>query len=195
MLILVGLNHRTAPVDVRERLSVSEAKLAETTIGLAAVPGVDGAAVLSTCNRVEAIVSTRDEDVIEAIVEWLAVRATTVRAELEKHLYILRHGDVVRHIFPRRLGARFDDRRRAADRRSGAPGVPDRAASWASLDPLLHQLFDQTDARRANGCAPRPASASTRSPFRTPRSSWRRRSSAICAAFACSSSAQARWRS
>src|SRR5688572_30484828 len=99
MLILVGLNHRTAPLDVRERLSVSDAKLDETTSSLRSIPGVEGAAVLSTCNRVEAIVSTSNEDVIAELVEWLARRATTVRAELEKHLYIVRHGDVVKHLF------------------------------------------------------------------------------------------------
>lgn len=142
-LILVGLNHRTAPVDVRERLSVSEAKLAETTIGLASVAGVDGAAVLSTCNRVEAIVSTRDEDVIAAIVEWLATRATTVRAELEKHLYILRHGDVVRHVF--RVASGLDSMI------VGEPQIGGQvrqafltAQELGVLDPLLHQLFDHT---------------------------------------------------
>ena len=98
-LILVGLNHRTAPVDVRERLSIPESKLVETTGSLRGLDGVDGAAVLSTCNRVEAIVSTRDEDVIETIVDWLASLASTHRIELEKHLYILRHGDVVKHLF------------------------------------------------------------------------------------------------
>lgn len=98
-LILVGLNHRTAPVDVRERLSVADAKLVDTTASLRTIDGVDGAALLSTCNRVEAIVSTRNEDVIESVVEWLAVRAGTTRVTLEKHLYILRHGDVVKHLF------------------------------------------------------------------------------------------------
>ena len=61
-LLLVGLNHRTAPVDVRERLSVPEPKLPDTTHALCGIEGVDGAAVLSTCNRVEAVVSTRDEN-------------------------------------------------------------------------------------------------------------------------------------
>jgi glutamyl-tRNA reductase len=98
-LILVGLNHRTAPVDVRERLGVVETQLDTATGELRRIDGVDGAAVLSTCNRVEAIVSTRNEDVIESVVEWLAVRGGTSRVELEKHLYILRHGDVVRHLF------------------------------------------------------------------------------------------------
>jgi len=81
-LILVGLNHRTAPVDVRERLSVADAQLSDTTATLRSLEGVGGAAVLSTCNRVEAIVSTRDEDVIERLVDWLASRAGAQRAEI-----------------------------------------------------------------------------------------------------------------
>src|SRR5688500_17186098 len=105
-LILVGLNHRTAPVDVRERLNVPEPKLPDTTQALHGIEGIDGVALLSTCNRVEVVVSTRDEDVIEQLVDWLSTRASTTRTELEKHLYILRHGDVVKHLF--RVAAGLD---------------------------------------------------------------------------------------
>ena len=98
-LIAIGLNHRTAPVHVRERLSCTEAKLPELVESLRGMAGVDGAAMVSTCNRVEAYVSAADEDVIEAVVNWLAERADAERAELEKHLYILRHGDVIKHLF------------------------------------------------------------------------------------------------
>jgi len=142
-LILVGLNHRTAPVDVRERLSVPEARLGETTLALASIEGVDGAAIVSTCNRVEAIVSMRDEDVIAAIVEWLAARATTVRAELEKHLYVLRHGDVVRHVF--RVASGLDSMI------VGEPQIGGQvrqafltAQELGAADSLLQQLYDHT---------------------------------------------------
>jgi len=98
-LLLVGVNHRTAPVDVRERLSVSEAKLPEIVESLTALPGVNGASVVSTCNRVEAIVSSDSEDAVEMVVDWMSERAGAPRTELEKHLYLLRHGDVVKHLF------------------------------------------------------------------------------------------------
>src|SRR5690349_8012495 len=98
-LMLVGINHRTAPVEVRERLSVSEQKLAEVIASLRSLAGVDGAAVFSTCNRVEAVVSASSEDLLTAIVDWLATLADADRAALEKHLYILRHADVVKHLF------------------------------------------------------------------------------------------------
>ncbi|MFZ2490992.1 MAG: glutamyl-tRNA reductase [Thermoanaerobaculia bacterium] len=142
-LILVGLNHRTAPVDVRERLSVPEPKLPETTSGLRSIEGVDGAAVLSTCNRVEAIVSTRDEDVIENIVLWLAEQAKTTRSELEKHLYILRHGDVVKHLF--RVASGLDSMILGEPQIGGQVRKAFLAAQdLGTLDSLLQQLFEQT---------------------------------------------------
>jgi glutamyl-tRNA reductase len=142
-LILVGLNHRTAPVDVRERLSVPEPKLNETTEALRAIEGVDGAAVLSTCNRVEAIVSTRDEDVIANIVEWLAMRANTVRTELEKHLYIMRHGDVVKHLF--RVASGLDSMILGEPQIGGQVKKAFAAAvELGTVDTLLMQLYENT---------------------------------------------------
>jgi glutamyl-tRNA reductase len=142
-LIVVGINHRTAPVDVRERLSVPDPRLAETTEALHAVQGIDGAAVVSTCNRVELVVSTRDEDVIEHLVEWLAARAGTTRTELEKHLYILRHGDVVKHLF--RVASGLDSMILGEPQIAGQVRKAFLAAQQlGALDTLLQQLFDNT---------------------------------------------------
>jgi glutamyl-tRNA reductase len=142
-LILAGLNHRTAPVDVRERLNVPDPKLPETTLALRSIEGVDGAAIISTCNRVEAVISTRDEDVITNIVEWLAIRSSAARGELEKHLYVLRHGDVVKHIF--RVASGLDSMI------LGEPQIGGQvrkafltAQDLGTLDSLLQQLFDNT---------------------------------------------------
>ena|SRR5438477_915067 len=142
-LILVGINHRTAPVDVRERLNVPDAKLPECIASLIEIGSIDGACVISTCNRVEAIVSSPTEEVIESLVNWMAARAMTTRESIEKYLYILRHGDVVKHLF--RVAAGLD---------SMVVGEPQIAGqvksafitsqSCAALDPLLVQLFEQT---------------------------------------------------
>ena len=142
-LILVGLNHRTAPVEVRERLSITEPKLADTTYALRTLEGVDGAAVLSTCNRVEAIVSTRDEDVIESVVDWLSARAGAARAELEKHLYILRHGDVVRHLF--RVASGLDSMILGEPQIGGqVKKAFATAQELGTLDSILGQLYENT---------------------------------------------------
>lgn len=143
MLILVGLNHRTAPVDVRERLNVPEQLLASTTTAIRELEGVDGAAILSTCNRVEAIISTRDEDVIETIVDWLAASASTTRTELEKHLYILRHGDVVKHLF--RVASGLDSMILGEPQIGGQVRKAFLTAhDLGTLDSLLTQLYEQT---------------------------------------------------
>lgn len=142
-LLLVGVNHRTAPVEVRERLSISDARLGEAVANLRTVAGIDGAAILSTCNRVEAIVSASSEDVIASIVDWLAQRGGADLPELEKHLYVLRHGDVVQHLF--RVVAGLDSMIVGEPQIGGQVRqafVSSRDAG--ALDPLLQQLFDHT---------------------------------------------------
>ena len=142
-LILVGLNHRTAPVDVRERLNVSETKLPETLRSIMDSAPVDGAAVVSTCNRVEAIVSSPREEVIESLVNWMASRAMTTRESIEKHLYILRHGDVVKHLF--RVASGLDSMIIGEPQIAGQVKSAFMASqSLEMLDPLLNQLFEQT---------------------------------------------------
>jgi glutamyl-tRNA reductase len=142
-LLLVGLNHRTAPLEVRERLTVTDARLPETVASLAQVGGVDGAAVISTCNRVETVISGAGEGAVDAIADWMAERAATSRMELVKHLYVLRHGEVVQHLF--RLASGLD---------SMIVGEPQIAGQvkkafqisheCGHLDPLLNQIFEQT---------------------------------------------------
>ena len=141
-LILVGLNHRTAPVELRERLSTPEAP-GETSRTLRGLAGVEGAAIISTCNRVEVVVSASDEDVIAALVDWLSVRGATIRAELEKHLYVLRHADVVKHIF--RVAAGLDSMVLGEPQIGGQVRQAFAEAQQAgTLDSLLVQLFENT---------------------------------------------------
>ncbi|HEX7809524.1 MAG TPA: glutamyl-tRNA reductase [Thermoanaerobaculia bacterium] len=135
---LVGLNHRTAPVDVRERLSVAEARLPEITEALMRLPSVEGACVLSTCNRVEVLVSATD-DVAERLIDWLADYGRTPRDILEPHLYVLRGSEAVTHLF--RVTSGLDSML------IGEPqiaGQVKKAFAGASLDSTLQQLFEQT---------------------------------------------------
>jgi glutamyl-tRNA reductase len=142
-LILVGLNHRTAPVDVRERLSISDARLPEILAELNSLERIEGTAIVSTCNRVEAVISSDDEDVIAPVVEWLAQRAGTSRATIEKHLYVLRHGDVVKHLF--RVASGLDSMILGEPQIGGqVRHAFQTARDLGTLDPLLLQLFEQT---------------------------------------------------
>ena len=57
-LCIVGVNHRTAPVALRERLAFPASSLAAALGDLKTVPGVHEAAIVSTCNRVEIVTGT-----------------------------------------------------------------------------------------------------------------------------------------
>jgi len=55
---LLGVNHKTAPVEVREQFAISDKKLADALRQLMGVSGVREAMILSTCNRVEVLAHT-----------------------------------------------------------------------------------------------------------------------------------------
>ena len=142
-LVLVGLNHRTAPVDVRERLSIPTPDLPRVLGAIKNVAGVEGAAIVSTCNRVECLISAPSEDVIDAAVAWMTEVGNTTRSELEKHLYILRHEDVIKHLF--RVASGLDSMVIGEPQIGGQVRAAFVAAQQAgSLDGLLERLFEET---------------------------------------------------
>ncbi|HWS73043.1 MAG TPA: glutamyl-tRNA reductase [Thermoanaerobaculia bacterium] len=142
-LILIGVNHRTTPLELREQLSVTDSQLTPAIAELAEVPGIDGVSMLSTCNRVEAVISASTEDVIEPVVDWLAGRAHAPRIALEAHLYVLRHADVIKHLF--RVAAGLDSMIVGEPQIHGQVRKAFAASSeMRSLDPILQQLFEQT---------------------------------------------------
>jgi len=51
-LVMTGINYKTAPIELRERIAISREDLAETTRALAAMPGVSECMIVCTCNRV-----------------------------------------------------------------------------------------------------------------------------------------------
>ena len=57
---LIGVNHKTAPVEVRERLAIPDSRLPEALKRLAEHPGVHEGLILSTCNRVEVLTQTKE---------------------------------------------------------------------------------------------------------------------------------------
>ena len=95
--VLLGVNHKSAPLDVRERLAISPARLQEATQSLLGVPCVREGMILSTCNRVEFLTwqEPAQADLMEFIQNYFAVDA----AALRPYLYEYRASEVVRHIF------------------------------------------------------------------------------------------------
>ncbi len=94
---LIGVNHKTAPVEVRERLAIPESRLAEATRLLAGHPGVAEAMVLSTCNRVELLTRVHNgrADLRAFLGEYCGVDASAYAP----HLYEWGDQEAVRHVF------------------------------------------------------------------------------------------------
>jgi len=61
-LALIGVNHKTAPIELRERIAISREDLPETTRTLADMPGVSECMIVSTCNRVEILAAVESPD-------------------------------------------------------------------------------------------------------------------------------------
>ena len=94
---LIGVNHKTAPVEVREQLAIPEKKLTEALQQLMAVSGVREGMILSTCNRVEVLAHTANgsTDLREFLKQHFAVEPSSYQS----HLYEYREHDAVRHVF------------------------------------------------------------------------------------------------
>jgi len=103
-LVLIGVNHKTAPIELRERIAISHEELPATTRALAAVPGVAECMIVSTCNRVEllAAVDASDADLAGFLHRHFGLDP----ALLGPHLYEHRDREVVRHLF--RVAASLD---------------------------------------------------------------------------------------
>ena len=97
-LLVLGLNHQTAPLALRERVATDAGQLPAALDALGTVPGVDEAALLSTCNRTEIYAQVAD-GAEPAVAEWLAKHHGLAPEALSAYLYSHRDDDAVRHLF------------------------------------------------------------------------------------------------
>ena len=106
-LVLLGINHNTAPIEVRERLAIPSTRLADATRSLLHQPGIREGLILSTCNRVELLTLQDDAgeaanmqpqtkaDLLRFLHEYFAVPPN----DIQPHLYEFREREAVRHLF------------------------------------------------------------------------------------------------
>src|SRR5277367_2311386 len=94
---LIGVNHKTAPVEVRERLAIPESRLPDACKKLAEHPAVAEGMIVSTCNRVEFIANMKNGagDLREFMREYFQVDT----GQFESHIYEFREDEAIRHIF------------------------------------------------------------------------------------------------
>jgi glutamyl-tRNA reductase len=99
-LLLTGLNHRTAPVEVRERIAFDDLALPDALDKLKQRPGVREGMILSTCNRVEVSVTAEDgADAESAVESFIADTRSVDRAWVTPYLYKFNGSEAIRHLF------------------------------------------------------------------------------------------------
>jgi glutamyl-tRNA reductase len=99
-LALLGINHRTAPVEVRERMHIPESRLAQAVSDLIHREGIREGLILSTCNRVEVMTSAEDSVDAEPIIQqFLADHHRFELGPYQRFFYRYQQQEAVRHLF------------------------------------------------------------------------------------------------
>jgi glutamyl-tRNA reductase len=106
-IAVVGLSHKTAPVEIREKLSIPEPQTESAIAHLSSYPHIDEVAILSTCNRLEIyIVTSETEQGIREVTQFLSEHSKLPVQSLRQHLFMLLHDDAVMHVM--RVAAGLD---------------------------------------------------------------------------------------
>ncbi|MFH1703595.1 MAG: glutamyl-tRNA reductase [Nitrospirota bacterium] len=99
-VLVAGLNHNTADIEVREKVAFNGSKLQEGLVELKNLPHVDEVVILSTCNRMELYAGVKDtEKASESIKTFISGFHNIDRSLLDKAIYVYDDVDAVRHIF------------------------------------------------------------------------------------------------
>jgi glutamyl-tRNA reductase len=144
----LGLNHTTAPLDLRGRLAFSPEQLTPALRGLRErlARKTPEAALVSTCNRTELYVAADPKDVHELVgptVTWLAEHGGVTGSHLQSHTYVREHADAARHAF--RVASGLDSMVLGEPQILGQLKQAVRQADEAgTLGTTLHQLFQRS---------------------------------------------------
>ena len=162
-ILVVGLNHRTAPVEVREQLAFPATGLNGSLHDLVALPSVDEGVILSTCNRVEVVAVARDGGAGFAEIGDFLRNQPGVRIDpAEDQFYHHTRKSAVRHVF--RVASSLDSMV------VGEPQILGQLKEYYSIaqeagtvGSILHRLFHRSFSvakrvRQGTGIANRPVS-------------------------------------
>lgn len=138
-LIIVGINHKSAPLSVREQLAFVPDMLPAALQSLAAHPGIDEALILSTCNRTELYCNASVGETV--LRDWLAAHRTLSSAILNPHLYTHQADAAVQHAM--RVAAGLDSMVLGEPQILGQLKAAFAAADAAgTVDTALRRLFE-----------------------------------------------------
>ncbi len=142
MLLAVGLNHKTAPVQIRERVAFAPERIPEVLRHLTAERSVSEAAILSTCNRTELLCNVDGGD-SSIIVDWFRRYHNLRPEELEPYIYTHPEMHAVRHLL--RVASGLDSMILGEPQILGQLKDAYVAARQAgTLGKLLNRLFEHT---------------------------------------------------
>jgi len=107
-IVIVGLNHRSASIEVRESLAFENAYVKDALAQLRAYPSIQEGVILSTCNRVEVVAAASDsQSACADIKRFLSDhKAHRIPGSLEEHVYTYEGREAIRHLF--RVAASLD---------------------------------------------------------------------------------------
>ncbi|HCA77945.1 glutamyl-tRNA reductase [Alteromonas alba] len=96
-LIALGINHKTAPVELREKVAFTPDSLVEALSSLKHLNGVDESVIVSTCNRTEVYVSS-ETSCADQLIEWLAEFHNVDARQLSANAYIYEQAAAIEHV-------------------------------------------------------------------------------------------------
>ena len=142
-LFTIGFNHRTAPVEVRERIVFPLEAQRPALEGLKRETGADEVALVSTCNRTEIYLRCSEHAVTDRVRVWLASQSGAEGFNLAPHLYQLVEAEVARHAF--RVASGLDSMVLGEPQILGQVKLAAKVASEAgTLGGPLDRLFQET---------------------------------------------------
>ena len=99
-IVIVGLSHKTAPVEIREKLAFAPTAMEQPLQKMLGLPTVAEGLIVSTCNRVELCAATKEPDAaIAALRRFLAVHHEVAPNEVDEYLYDYQGEEAIRHLF------------------------------------------------------------------------------------------------
>jgi len=99
-LLLVGVNHKTAPVDVRERLALDDTRVRSALADLVDRETIDEALIVSTCNRVEILAAGSENGACRLrMMDFLGTSGVADAVDIRDHVYVHENRDAIRHLF------------------------------------------------------------------------------------------------
>ena len=97
-LIAFGINHKTAPVDIREKVAFAPEKMEQALHQCIGNGMVNEAAIVSTCNRTELYTSVNDENDFDSLLDWFCQYHQLSKEDIQPYIYLHNNNHAVQHI-------------------------------------------------------------------------------------------------